>query len=100
MGILCERFRYRIQRLRRTTHDGQIHFIRCQLVDDGIAIIDGEADFKFRKILAEARQQLRHEILCGADDGKIDSAAAQAPKSIEGVFRILQRAQDLARTRQ
>ena len=96
VGILRKWLRQRVQRLGRASHDREVDLVGNQLLDDRVSIVHRQADFKLRMVLAEPRQQPRHEVLGRADHGQIDPSPAQALEPIENVLGILERSQNLA----
>ena len=83
--------------LRRLAHDGEVGDVLGELLDDGIAVGDRQADLYLGMRLDEFGQQLRHEIVGGADRGDIEVAALQPLHLVEHRFHFLHQLQHGAR---
>ena len=95
--IFHEGFGAHVRALRRLAHDGEVGDVLGELLDDGIAVGDGQADLYLGMCLDEFRQQLRHEIVGGADHGDVQVAALQPFHFVEHRFHFLHQLQHRAR---
>ncbi len=68
----------RFQFLRRPPHDGEVDVVVGQLLDDLATVVHAEAQFDFRVMPAEGREQARREILRGGHHADVQPPAAQA----------------------
>ncbi len=98
--ILHEGFGAHVRAYRGLAHDGEVGDIFGDLFDDGVAIGHRQADLDLGVRLDEPGQQLRHEIVGGADYGDVQVAALQPFHLVEHRLHLLHELQHRARIAQ
>ncbi len=94
--VLHEGLGAHVGAFRWLAHDGEVGDIVGELPDDGVAVGDGQADLDLGMRLDELGQQLRHEVVGGADHGDVEVAALQPFHFVEHRLHLVHQLQDAA----